>query len=197
MFFEARKKQDTFLWLSPSPEEGPSIRFLVENIHTLAELRFTGNCLAKSRPVLSFHADFDSKPEWKIVRSALEKVFNVPRYHPKSQPFIDHIFNFSILDGKIWFRNYQLVPVTDTDLVEIGPRFTLTPLAIFAGSLIGEKIWKNNASMTPNEQRRMLRLMRQGKKPDPVARAQAKLAKDMAVEGLEKYNDERREEIFK
>ena len=83
MFFEARKKQDTFLWLSPSPEEGPSIRFLVENIHTLAELRFTGNCLAKSRPVLSFHADFDSKPEWKIVRSALEKVFNVPRYHPK------------------------------------------------------------------------------------------------------------------
>jgi ribosome biogenesis protein BRX1 len=36
------------------------------------------------------------------------QVFGTPKGHRKSKPFIDHIFHFSIVDDKIWFRNYQV-----------------------------------------------------------------------------------------
>uniref|UniRef100_UPI0009B34CD2 ribosome biogenesis protein BRX1 homolog n=1 Tax=Monopterus albus TaxID=43700 RepID=UPI0009B34CD2 len=53
LFFEAKKKQDLYMWISNSPH-GPSAKFLVQNVHTLAELKMTGNCLKGSRPLLSF-----------------------------------------------------------------------------------------------------------------------------------------------
>lgn len=40
-------------------------------------------------------------------------------YHPRSQPFIDRVFNFSLEDNKIWFRNYQIVEESG-HLEEIG-----------------------------------------------------------------------------
>jgi ribosome biogenesis protein BRX1 len=36
------------------------------------------------------------------------QVFGTPKGHRKSKPFIDHILHFSIVDDKIWFRNYQV-----------------------------------------------------------------------------------------
>jgi hypothetical protein len=36
------------------------------------------------------------------------KVFGVPPLARKAKPFIDHILTFSILDSKIWFRNFQV-----------------------------------------------------------------------------------------
>lgn len=36
------------------------------------------------------------------------QIFSTPCYHPKSKPFIDHVFHFGIMDGRIWFRNYQV-----------------------------------------------------------------------------------------
>ena len=79
IFFEARKKKDTFMWISPNTSNGPTIRFLVENVHTTSELKFAGNCLARSRPLLSFHGDFDSSPELQLVKLCLQKTFNTPR----------------------------------------------------------------------------------------------------------------------
>lgn len=38
----------------------------------------------------------------------LLQTFSTPRYHPKSQPFVDHVFTFTIADNRIWFRNYQV-----------------------------------------------------------------------------------------
>jgi ribosome biogenesis protein BRX1 len=38
------------MWLSKCPE-GPSVKFHVENVHTMAELKLTGNHLKFSRPV--------------------------------------------------------------------------------------------------------------------------------------------------
>ena len=35
-------------------------------------------------------------------------MFTTPFYHPKSKPFVDHIFHFGIADNRIWFRNYQV-----------------------------------------------------------------------------------------
>lgn len=195
LFFEARKKQDTFLWISPDIENGPTIRFLVENIHTTSELRFTGNCLARSRPLLSFHNDFEANAEFKMIKLCLQKTFNTPKYHPKSQPFIDHIFNFSILDNKIWFRNYQIDP-NSKDVVEIGPRMTLTPAAIFSKSFFGEKVWKNEHFTSPNERRRLTKMYKLSKKSNPVERMESKIIREIKLDGLEKYKLDKKDEVF-
>ena len=44
---------DLYLWIGRFPS-GPSIKFLVENIHTSKEMNLTGNCLKFSRHILSF-----------------------------------------------------------------------------------------------------------------------------------------------
>ncbi len=49
----------------------------------------------------------------------ISQIFGVPYHHPKSQPFIDHVYTFTILDRRIWFRNYQIVE-EDGSLAEIG-----------------------------------------------------------------------------
>ena len=77
LFFEARKHKDLYLWIAKCPD-GPCVKFHVLNgapqrlallcvwlqqqlspglraVHTLAELKLSGNHLKGSRPVLSFH----------------------------------------------------------------------------------------------------------------------------------------------
>ncbi|KAJ3954280.1 Ribosome biogenesis protein brx1 [Colletotrichum tropicale] len=53
VFFEARKHKDLYLWMARSGN-GCSIKFHVQNIHTMEELNFPGNCLRGSRPILSY-----------------------------------------------------------------------------------------------------------------------------------------------
>ena len=52
LFLECRKRQDAYLWLGKQ-NGGPSVRFHVSNIHTMDELKMTGNCMKGSRPILS------------------------------------------------------------------------------------------------------------------------------------------------
>jgi hypothetical protein len=51
---------------------------------------------------------------WPIVNLFMDigpsKVFGVPPLARKAKPFVDHILTFSILDSKIWFRNFQVGP---------------------------------------------------------------------------------------
>ena len=51
LFLECRKRQDAYLWMGKvGQSSGPSVRFHVSNIHTMDELRLTGNCMKGSRP---------------------------------------------------------------------------------------------------------------------------------------------------
>ena len=84
----------------------------MENVHTMSELKMTGNCLKASRPVLSFDAAFDAHPHYALMKELLVQTFGTPRNHPKSQPFIDHIMAFHIADNRIWFRNFQVEGIT-------------------------------------------------------------------------------------
>jgi ribosome biogenesis protein BRX1 len=76
----------------------------------------------------------------------------------KSKPFIDHVLSFTFTDHKIWFRNYQIQEKqgtekgskTDMELLEIGPRFVLTPIIIFEGSFSGPVIYENKEFVSPN-----------------------------------------------
>eukprot|EP01105_Mastigella_eilhardi_P006037 TRINITY_DN17651_c0_g1_i1.p1 TRINITY_DN17651_c0_g1~~TRINITY_DN17651_c0_g1_i1.p1 ORF type:complete len:366 (+),score=120.48 TRINITY_DN17651_c0_g1_i1:104-1099(+) len=166
MFFEGRGKQDLFMWLSKVPD-GPSIKFLVQNIHTMDEIKLVGNCLKGSRPILSFDAAFDSQLHWKTVKELFIQVFASPKAHPKTKPFIDHIFMFSIHDDRVWFRNYQITEsledqaagdapksrLNNMSLVEIGPRFCLNPVKLFDGSFQGKTLWKNANYVSPHLER--------------------------------------------
>ncbi|CEH14437.1 ribosome biogenesis protein brx1 [Ceraceosorus bombacis] len=182
LYFEARKHQDLYLWTSKTPN-GPSAKLLIQNVHTMDELKMTGNCLKGSRHVLSFDKTFDEVPHWGLMKELLAQAFAVPKGARRSKPFIDHVISFSVLDGRIWFRNYQIVSAaadpgasalvaaeaasqgttakvrhskkSDADekpptLVEIGPRFVMTPIRIFEGSFGGATLYENPEYLSPN-----------------------------------------------
>lgn len=157
VFFEARKHKDLYMWVSRCPT-GPSVKFLVQNIHTMSEIKLTGNCLKGSRPVLHFDAAFDEAPQSKLLREMLSQTFGSPKGHPKVKPFVDHVFSFFLVKGRVYFRNYQIAYEANKGtekegepiLVEIGPRFVLNPIKIFAGSFSGALLWENEAFVSPN-----------------------------------------------
>ncbi|GAB5362386.1 hypothetical protein AAMO2058_000792400 [Amorphochlora amoebiformis] len=158
IFFEARKGRDLYMWMAKTPE-GPSVKFLVENLHTMSELKLTGNCLKGSRPILFFDKTFDTTPTYKLLKEMFIQIFGSPKGHPKVKPFIDHQFSFFIADNRIWFRNYQLVKANvgtkdpvDT-LVEVGPRFVLNPIRLLSGSFGGKVLWSNPEFVSPNRKR--------------------------------------------
>jgi len=163
---ESCKRQDMFIWISKIPN-GPSIKFQVTNAHTMSELKFSGNCLKGSRPLVHFDGNFDSEPHLKIIKEMLAQVFSTPNMHPKSKPFIDHIINFYYCDGRIWFRNYQITEEynpekegrnkIDRELVEIGPRFVLKPIKILSGSFFGARLYDNPTFISPGSIRALKR----------------------------------------
>lgn len=106
-----------------------------------------------------------------MLRVGWIQIFGVPPQARRAKPFIDHILTFSILDSKIWFRNFQVRyhPIAalnlaanvyrtgqivekdplqpngppEMSLVEIGPRFVLTPIRIFEGAFGGATVFAN------------------------------------------------------
>ncbi|CAE6418843.1 unnamed protein product, partial [Rhizoctonia solani] len=150
LYFEARRHEDLYLWAAKTPN-GPSVKMHVQNVHTMDELKMTGNCLKGSRGLLSFDPGFDSGEHWKLIKELFTHIFGVPPTARRAKPFIDHILTFSIVDNKIWFRNFQIIekdPLKpngppETSLVEIGPRFVLTPIRIFEGAFGGATVFSN------------------------------------------------------
>jgi len=158
LYFEHRKRE-FILWIFKNPE-GPSIKFQINNIYTLKEIRLTGNCLKYSRPLLSFDASFEVFPHLKVVKELLISTFNTPNNHPKSKPFYDHVLSFFNVNNTIFFRNYQILnelskkfcnddDISKLQLVEIGPRFSMTIIRIFDGSLGGKTLFSNPFYISP------------------------------------------------
>ena len=69
---------------------------------------------------------------------------------------MDHVFTFTILDNRIWFRNFQIIE-EDAALVEIGPRVVLNLIKIFQGSFGGPTLYENPHYQSPNMYRRVIR----------------------------------------
>merc|ERR1719272_1651266 len=169
MLLEVRRREDLYVWMSKSPQ-GPSIKFQCNNVHTMDELKLTGNCLKGSRPLISFDGSFKEQAHFRLIKEVITQIFAVPRGNTKSKPFIDHIYQFSVVEGRIWFRNYQILyPTNEKDgvdgleLVEIGPRFVLNPIRIFGGSFGGATVYQNPSYDTPTQLRRMAKQRQSGK----------------------------------
>lgn len=104
LFLECRKRQDAYMWISRiggGSAAGPSIKFHVSNIHTMDELRLTGNCMKGSRPVLSFDESFGRLGHLKLMKELFIDVFGTPRGHPKSKPFVDRVMAFYYADKRV------------------------------------------------------------------------------------------------
>ena len=158
----------------------------------MSELHFPGNCLKGSRPILSFDATFSSQPHLLVIKELLAHIFGVPQGARKTKPFVDHVMGFTIADGKIWIRCYQINETaiaksditnengingssdqngkvserpgdTKISLVEIGPRFVLTPIVILESSFGGPVIYENKEFVSPNQLRSELRLSKAGR----------------------------------
>jgi len=156
LYFECRKMKDLYLWAG-KVHGGPSAKFLVEQVRPMRDLRLSGNCLLGSRPILSFDAGFQQAPHLQVLQQLLAHIFAPPKGHPASKPFHDHVLSFSILEGRVLVRHYQLVPPADakakgngTSLVEIGPRFALVPIRLLAGCFRGTTLFDNEAYVSPN-----------------------------------------------
>ena len=161
-----------------------------QNIHTMEELNFTGNCLKGSRPILSFDKSFDGQAHTRVIKELLTHTFGVPQSSRKIKPFVDHVMGFTIADDKIWIRCYQIAETepgktkkdqenaapdaadttikgskgeTDLKLIEIGPRLVLTPIVILEGSFGGPVIYENKEFVSPNQIRSDLRTAKAGR----------------------------------
>lgn len=181
-FFECRKHQDLYLWIS-KPPNGPTMKFHIQNMHTLDELNFTGNCLKGSRPVLSFDKSFQENEHFSLMKELFTHSFGVPPNARKSKPFVDHVMSFSIVDNKVWIRNYQISETAgekdeekEMSLVEIGPRMVLTLITILEGSFGGPKIYENKEYVSPNFVRAQVK-----QQAAVQARARAEAAKDRKI----------------
>lgn len=108
LYMDPHRNDVQYMWVGQAPA-GPSVKMQLTNIHTADEIRMAGNCLKYSRPLLHFDRAFETTPHLRVVKTLLHMIFNVPRYHPKSKPFIDRIMSFFWLDGHIWVRNYQII----------------------------------------------------------------------------------------
>ncbi|KIL00944.1 hypothetical protein PAXRUDRAFT_128673 [Paxillus rubicundulus Ve08.2h10] len=183
LYFEARRHEDLYMWAAKTPN-GPSIKLHVQNVHTMDELKMTGNCLKGSRGILSFDKVFDDTEWGKLTKEVFTHIFGVPPMARRAKPFIDHVLTFSILDSKIWFRNFQILEKDPqqpnappkTSLVEIGPRFVLTPIRVFEGAFGGATVYSNPEFITPTAVRTLIR-QRKGDKYGKRKDAQEDIAR--------------------
>lgn len=151
-------------------------------------------------------------------------IFGVPKGARKVKPFVDHVMGFTLADGKVWIRNYQisesveskLTPEekedeekvkqakkdakkvrgveTELSLVEIGPRFVLTPIVILEGSFGGPVIYENKEFVSPNQVRSDLKKSKAGRYNQRAEQGIERLARHdelgLRTDGFQKPQDE-------
>uniref|UniRef100_A0A8C1HFW8 Ribosome biogenesis protein BRX1 homolog n=1 Tax=Cyprinus carpio carpio TaxID=630221 RepID=A0A8C1HFW8_CYPCA len=124
IFSEAKQQQDLNM-ISNAPH-GPSRRWCVFVVHTLAELKMTGNCLKGSRPLLSFDP---KEPHHALLKELFTQVY-----------FKSVCVCVCVI---VCFSACPQITEEDVSLVEIGPRFVLNLIIIFQGSLGGPTLCEN------------------------------------------------------
>lgn len=73
LYLEARRHEDLYLWLSRSPN-GPSVKCHVQNVHTMDELKMTGNCLKGSRGICVFDGRWEADECWRLLKEMFTHV---------------------------------------------------------------------------------------------------------------------------
>uniref|UniRef100_A0A8C2IGI5 Ribosome biogenesis protein BRX1 homolog n=1 Tax=Cyprinus carpio TaxID=7962 RepID=A0A8C2IGI5_CYPCA len=128
IFSEAKQQQDL------------NMRWCVFVVHTLAELKMTGNCLKGSRPLLSFDPKCEKEPHHALLKELFTQV-----YFSIISPLVLHLVCVIVC-----FSACPQITEEDVSLVEIGPRFVLNLIIIFQGSFGGPTLYENPHFLSPN-----------------------------------------------
>lgn len=182
MYWETRRHTDLFLYMTPAPQ-GPTLKMHVFDIKASKSMRFEGNFAKFTRPVMNFSGEFDRQLHMRIVKELLKRSFQAPYLHFKQAPFIDHVFQFVVVDSETQqadFHSYQIgfddrikKPVDGSDvlLTEAGPGFSMVPVSIYSGCMCGDVIWSNPNYLT---QREINEITRNEKEKQKVRKAHEK-----------------------
>ena len=178
LFFETRGKQ-LYLWVCKYPD-GPSVYYQVNNLVSAEDHKLLGNCLKASRAFLSFDESFGRHAHLGLQKAMLVDAFNLPKNHPKAQPFFDKTFSFTYdaLTDTVNFRCYQInkngSKASDVELIEIGPRFDLQIIKMFDGFVGGKVVYSNQGYSSPKEIKRRLRMEAKSQLLDKEAKKKRK-----------------------
>jgi ribosome biogenesis protein BRX1 len=71
----------------------------------------------------------------------------VPKTARRAKPFVDHVTSFSVSDGKIWFRNYQIIHDAPLDLSKASAAADEAPEEIARKAMKLSKNAEDNMSM--------------------------------------------------
>lgn len=94
LYFEARRHEDLYMWAAKTPN-GPSIKLHVQNVHTMDELKMTGNCLKGSRGILSFDKAFDDCEWGRLTKEVFTHVSPDAREDEMPYPYTTR-FRYSV-----------------------------------------------------------------------------------------------------
>lgn len=82
----------------------------VQNVHTMDELKMTGNCLKGSRGLVSFDKAFDDT-EWgrltKEVFTQARSIFTINQVQAKTSLFSDFWRTINVKEGETIYRPYS------------------------------------------------------------------------------------------
>ena len=59
--------------------------------------------------MLSFDATFEQEPHLRLMRELFSTIFSIPKGHPGSKPFHDHVMSFTCVQGKVVVRHYKVL----------------------------------------------------------------------------------------
>lgn len=121
LYFEARRHEDLYLWAAKTPN-GPSVKMHVQNVHTMDELKMTGNCLKGSRGLVSFDSAFDDTEWGRLVKELFTHVSRACDYSLFSDSGLSPSNNNGIIVlGR--FLVYRQQPEKQNRLLTISSRF--------------------------------------------------------------------------
>jgi ribosome biogenesis protein BRX1 len=94
-------------------------------------LRFFGNYVKQSKPIVVFNQDFDEKPHLSVFKYLITDIFSSNYEGGSSESILDHVMSFVYYNSRIWLRVYQIKYLKNLPnirkkfiLLEIGPRIT-------------------------------------------------------------------------
>ena len=159
MFFQQQGKQ-FFLFVGKYPD-GPTIQYKVQDYNTFDDVWFLGNSLLASRPILSFGKCFGDENMRKVEKNIWVDILNLPKNHPKSQPFIDKVISLDYQDGLLVFWVFQILKEDAKGdrlkLIETGPRMNLQPVRILSEFMFGSTLYKNPDYLTTREEKQIIK----------------------------------------
>ncbi|XP_046849133.1 ribosome production factor 2 homolog [Xenia sp. Carnegie-2017] len=125
----------------------------IENFTPLSKFK-TEKCASGTKPCLLFVGEaFESDPEYMRLKNLLIDIFRGPDVEKVRLQGLEHVMQFTELDGKIFFRSYRILlkksgtRTPRVELEEMGPSMDLVKRRV---KLASDDLWKRAVKKPKN-----------------------------------------------